>query len=105
MACLTTCDLGNRTVKPNLNLLIDKDLRNGKAWKTVWAGTRRVAPDAPFRLALWDRLSSIRLRHSALNPANSSPTGRKVGAPPKLLHTLPTTSPSRLPPNSTSTFA
>jgi hypothetical protein len=31
MTCLPSCDLGKRTVMPNLNLLIGKDLLDGKS--------------------------------------------------------------------------
>jgi hypothetical protein len=47
MTCLPACDLGNRTAMTNSNMLIGKNLQNGKAKESVWAITRRVALDAP----------------------------------------------------------
>jgi hypothetical protein len=46
MTCLPTCDSGNRTAMTNSNMLIAKNLKNGKAEQSVWAITRRVALDA-----------------------------------------------------------
>jgi hypothetical protein len=46
MTCLLSCDLRNGTATTNLTVLIKKDLLNGAGYKSVGAGTRRVAGDA-----------------------------------------------------------